>query len=90
MQILTIVVIRCQECQAERTGTEHPTFSSGKPGVAQQGGAKSGALSGDSANGGILLGSIDRDLAAIIAAWATLPEAVRGKIVAMVRSAGSQ
>ena len=57
-------------------GVEQRANSSGNQGVALQGGAKSGALSGDSAP--------DPDLMAVVAAWPTLPEAVRQKIVGMV------
>ena len=53
--------------------------SSENTGVARQGGpAKSGALSGDSA-------PIDPELAAVVAAWPTLPEAVRRQVVALCR-----
>ena len=62
------------------TGTEHTANSSGNQGIAVQGGAKSGALSGDSA-------PIDPDLLAVVAAWPTLPQAVRRQVVAMVKEA---
>ena len=61
------------------TGTEHTADSSGNRGVAVQGGAKSGALSGNSA-------PIDPDLALVVNAWPTLPEATRRQVVAMVRA----
>jgi branched-subunit amino acid aminotransferase/4-amino-4-deoxychorismate lyase len=66
--------------EATRQGLEHTANSSGNHGVALQGGAKSGALSGDSA-------PIDPDLAAVVAAWPTLPEATRQSIVAAVKVA---
>jgi hypothetical protein len=62
------------------TGTELPAFSSGNTGVAVQGGAKSGALSGDSALN-------DPDLLAVVNAWPTLPETTRRGILALVRTA---
>jgi hypothetical protein len=64
--------------QVTPTGTELPADSSGNQGVAVQGGAKSGALSGDSA-------PIDLELALIFNRWPTLPEAVRQRIVAIVK-----
>jgi hypothetical protein len=71
--------ISLPEFQVAGTGTEHPSDSSGNQGVALQGGAKSGALSGDSAIS-------DPDLLAVVAAWPTLPEAVRQRVVAMVQA----
>jgi hypothetical protein len=68
-------------------GFETTTFSAEKPGVADQGGAKSGALSGDSSNGGALLAPSDSDLMAVIDAWPGLPEAVRQSILAMLPAA---
>ena len=65
------------ESLAEGTGLEHTAYSSENPGVAPQGGAKSGALSGDSA-------PIDPDLAAVVAAWPTLPKATRRRVVEIV------
>ena len=61
-------------------GVEQIANSSGNQGGALQGGAKSGALSGDSA-------PIDPDLALIVNHWPALPEKVREKIVVMVRKA---
>ena len=46
------------------------------------GGAESGALPADSA-------PIDPDLAALIDAWPTLPEAIRQSILVFARAAGS-
>jgi hypothetical protein len=63
--------------EAGEQGHEHPAKSSGNQGVTLQGGAKSGALSGDSA-------SIDPDLAEVIRAWPTLPEATRRQVVTLV------
>ena len=58
-------------------GVEQIVHSTGNQGVAVQGGAKSGALSGDSV-------PIDPDLAAVVAAWPGLPETVRRQVVALV------
>ena len=59
-------------------GVEQIANSSGNQGVALPSGAESGAVGGDSA-------PIDPDLAAVVAAWPGLPEAVRRKVVALVR-----
>jgi hypothetical protein len=61
-------------------------YSSENQGVAPQGGAKSGALSGDSVASGALPAPTDPDLAAVVNAWPTLPEAVRRQVVGLVRS----
>ena len=63
------------------TGFEHTANSSGNQGVMPQGGAESGALSGNSA-------PIDPDLAHIINRWPGLPAAIRAGITAMVKAAG--
>jgi hypothetical protein len=47
------------------------------------GGAESGAV-------GTGFGPIDPDLAALIDAWPRMPEAVKAKIVAMVKTAGRE
>jgi hypothetical protein len=80
MRNLAMTCQRLQNTSAERTALEHPTNSSGNQGGALQSGAKSGALSGDSAPS-------DADLAAVVAAWPTLPEAVRQQVVATVEAA---
>jgi hypothetical protein len=67
------------------TGPEQTANSSGNQGVTPQGGAESGALSGDSAEGGALPAPNDPDLMAVVVAWSTLPEAVRRKVVAVIR-----
>jgi hypothetical protein len=61
----------------EAAGIEPPQQNAGNIAVAPQSGAKSGALSTDSAR-------IDADLAALIDSWPTLPVAVKGRIMAMV------
>jgi hypothetical protein len=78
---LPIIATNCDTVQKYKVpprGVEQIADSSGNQGVAHQGGAKSGALSGDSA-------PIDPDLAEVVAAWTDLPEKVREKIVAMAR-----
>jgi hypothetical protein len=60
-----------------RTGHENGQ----KTAISSSGGAESGAVGADS-------GPIDPDLAVIIDAWPTLPEAVRRKVVEMVAQAG--
>jgi len=61
-------------------GVEQIADSSENQRVALQGGAESGALSGDSALS-------DPDLDIIVKVWPTLPEAVRRQVVALVRAA---
>jgi hypothetical protein len=70
--------------QVAGMGFETTAFSSEKLGVDDQGGAKSGALSGDSSQGGALLAPSDPDLMAVIDAWPGLPETVRQSILAMM------
>lgn len=71
--------------QSTPRGVEQIADSSGNTGVTLQGGAQSGALSGDSAQGGALPASTDPDLLAVVNAWPKLPEAARQRIVAVVR-----
>ncbi len=61
-----------------RRGVEQVPKSSGKSDVPSEGGAKCGALSGDS-------GELPADLLLVIDAWETLPEAIKAGILAMVR-----
>ena len=68
--------------QVEAAGIEPCVNSSGKQGVDGQGGAKSGALTAGEAAG-------DRELAAISAAWPSLPPAVRAGVMALIRAAMS-
>ena len=82
MQTIAMTYQDLRKSLAERTGREQPANSSGNRGVAPQGGAESGALSGDSSSGGALPAPTDPDLLAVVAAWPTLPEVVRRKIVA--------
>ena len=62
------------------TGLELTPDSSGNSSAATQSGAECGAL-------GALSGPFDPDLAAIVEAWPSLPEALRAGILAMVRAA---
>ena len=59
--------------------------SSGNQGVALQGGADSGALSGDSCPGGALPAPTDPDLLVVVNAWPTLPEPARQAILTIIR-----
>jgi hypothetical protein len=63
-----------------QAGFEPARFSSGKPAPHNQGGAESGAVGANS-------GPIDPDLAAVIHAWPTLPEATRRQIAGVVKAA---
>jgi hypothetical protein len=60
-------------------GFEPPYKSPRNPPLPDEGGAESGALA-----------AIDPNLAAVVAAWPTLPEAIRAGIAAMVRAAQEQ
>jgi hypothetical protein len=64
-------------------GIEPATNSLDKSTNPVPGGAQSGALTPTKSN-------IDTDLAAVIRAWPSLPEAIRAGILAMVRAAGRQ
>ena len=87
--MLTENRIVCQsELKAPRQGAELIANSSGNRGVALQGGAESGALSGDSAKGGALPAPTDPDLLAVVAAWPNLSETVRHSIVTMANRVG--
>ena len=55
-------------------------------GDAPEGGAESGALSGDSTPPTVPATPADPELAEVVNAWSALPAAVRAGIVAMVRS----
>ena len=59
------------------TGSEHPSDSTGKQQIPQQGGAFSGALGGE----------IAPALAEVVRAWPTLPADVRANILALVQAA---
>jgi hypothetical protein len=61
--------------QVTRTGFEHASDSTGEQQAPLQGGAFSGALSGE----------IAPELAEVARAWSALPATVRAKILAMVR-----
>jgi hypothetical protein len=59
------------------TGLEQPANSTGNTTRHKSGGADSGALSADCC-------TIDPDLATIIAAWPTLPDAIRRAMLALI------
>ena len=61
------------------TGFEQPPKSSTKTHFLDQGGAKSGAIA-----------EIDPDLAALVAAWPTLPEPIRRAMLALIASTNCQ
>ena len=62
------------------TGFELSEDSSGNATIANQSGAKCGALGEQNR-------PIDQDLAAVIQAWPTLPAALKAGILAMVKAA---
>ena len=67
-------------------GLEPSPFPSGKSGVSESGGSKSGnkdAPFGDSAG---VVKPTDPELAAVVAAWPTLPLAIRTAILALLDS----
>ena len=63
------------------TGFELPQESPGNSTIANQSGAKSGAL-------GAQNDPIDAELAEVVQAWPGLPDALRAGILAMIRAAG--
>jgi hypothetical protein len=74
-----------------RAGLEHPTNAAGNTGVSETGGNKSGNIgpvSGDPIAPATPPPPTDPELAAVAAAWPTLPPAIRAGIVAMVAAAG--
>ena len=60
-------------------GLEPPPKTSGKTAVSEGGGAESGAV-------GARNRGVDGELAAVVTAWADLPDAVRVGILAMVHA----
>jgi hypothetical protein len=62
------------------TGFESPPQNAGKLAIAYRSGAESGALGTDD-------GRFDIDLAAVVDAWPTLPDAIKEGILAMIRVA---
>jgi hypothetical protein len=58
--------------------------------VSVSGGAKCGALSGDSDPKPSPATPTDPDLAAVIAAWPNVPPAIRAGILAMVKSSNGE
>ena len=71
---------RCPGAEVAGTGFELPPRNTGNSSNSFQSGAESGAL-------GALSAPIDPDLALLVKAWPGLPEAVKAKVVAMVREA---
>src|SRR5262245_25833574 len=75
-----------------RRGSNNPPNSAGNNGVSQTGGAESGAVAVNSAGPtdaekSSLVAPVDPDLARLVVAWPTLPEAIRRGILAIVESA---
>lgn len=66
------------------TGLESLRDSAGKRGVAESGGNKSGNKDAP----GVVLEPIDPGLSEVVAAWPTLPPAIRAGVVALVKAAG--
>lgn len=64
-------------------GAEHPHYSAGKPSILETRGTESGTV-------GMSAPQLPADLAAVVAAWATLPPAIRAGIVAMVQASGGK
>ena len=64
-----------------RTGHEHTAETPTKPLISEQRGTESGTVGADSSP------QPPPDLAAVMAVWATLPEANKAGIVAMVKAA---
>lgn len=62
-------------------GLEHPHQNTGETAISKTGGAESGAV-------GAQCGWIDGDLAAIVAAWPSLPAEAWAAILDVVREAG--
>jgi len=65
-------------CRVGDEGLEPPPKSTANTGFSETGGAESGAV-------GARMGLSDPDLAAVVNAWPTLPEATRRQVVAMVQ-----
>jgi hypothetical protein len=72
--------------QVTPTGSEHPSSFTGKTAPPRARGAKSGAPAGDSASDSA---TTDASLREVVTAWASLPQAVRAGILAMVRATQS-
>ncbi len=62
-------------------GSEHPAKTPENPPVSQQGGTDSGTLAGE---------NLPPDLADVVNAWPTLPEAIKAGILAMVKAARTE
>ncbi|MCC6427501.1 MAG: hypothetical protein IT435_11845 [Phycisphaerales bacterium] len=70
-------------------GLEHLRDSAGNTRVSDSGGSKSGNKGGGFGPPTPPAKPTDPDLAAVIAAWPSLPAAVRAGITAMVKAAGA-
>jgi hypothetical protein len=68
-------------------GLELPRFPSGKSGVEWSGSNKSGNTDAQFDDSAGMTNPTDPELAALVAAWADLPPAIRAGIVAMVKAA---
>lgn len=69
-------------------GTRTPLENTGKTGVSDQSGAKSGAVGAQTADfGDSATDPMDPELAAVVDAWPALPAAIKAGILAMVRAA---
>jgi hypothetical protein len=64
----------------EAAGIEQPQENSGNTAITHESGAQSGAL-------GARVAPLDADLAAVVDAWPTLPEAIRDCMLSMIRAA---
>lgn len=70
-------------------GFEPFAFSSGKPGQAETGGSNSGNIHPASGAGEPhQAGPADPELAELLAAWPTLPAAIKAGIIALARAGG--
>lgn len=72
-------------------GFEPPRESQQKTPASVSGGSKSGNIRGGSGSPAApVTPPTDPELAAVVVAWPTIPQAVRAGIVAMVRAAGGE
>lgn len=75
------------ELEMGRAGLEHPRNPAGNTPVSDSGGSKSGNVRADSAPPTPPATPTDPDLAAIVAAWPSLPPAIRAGMLALVGAA---